>query len=94
MKEQWRAAQHYKTDDGHYCEIHFTFVKDKLPSGETVLINEGALKADTVVRFRPNARVIATAGGSNPALEGCCRQGIGHDRMDVSEALSDVLLPA
>jgi hypothetical protein len=42
--------------------IHFTFVKDELPPGETVLITEGALKADTVVRFRPNARVIATSG--------------------------------
>lgn len=42
--------------------IHFTFVKQKLPPGETVLITEGALKADTVVRFRPNARVIATSG--------------------------------
>ena len=42
--------------------IHFTFVKEKLPPGETVLITEGALKADTVVRFRPNARVIATSG--------------------------------
>jgi hypothetical protein len=30
--------------------------------GETVLITEGALKADTVVRFRPNARAIATSG--------------------------------
>lgn len=27
-----------------------------------MLITEGALKADTVVRFRPNARVIATSG--------------------------------
>ena len=42
--------------------IHFTFVKDELALGETVLITEGALKADTVVRFRPNARVIATSG--------------------------------
>lgn len=39
--------------------IHFTFVKEKLLPGETVLITEGALKVDTVVRFRPNARVIA-----------------------------------
>ena len=37
--------------------IHFTFVKDELAPGETVLITEGALKADIVVRFRPNARV-------------------------------------
>jgi hypothetical protein len=42
--------------------IHFTFVEEKLPPGETVLITEGALKADTVVRFRPNACVIATSG--------------------------------
>jgi hypothetical protein len=42
--------------------IHFTFVKEKLPPGQTVRITEGALKADTVVRFRPNARVIATSG--------------------------------
>jgi len=42
--------------------IHFTFLKQKLPPGETVLITEGALKADTVVRFRSNARVIATSG--------------------------------
>lgn len=42
--------------------IHFTFVKDEIAPGETVLITEGALKADIVVRFRPNARVIATSG--------------------------------
>ena len=42
--------------------IHFTFVQRELPPGETVLITEGALKADTIVRFRPNAWVIATSG--------------------------------
>src|SRR5215212_6966762 len=42
--------------------IHFTFVKEKLPPDETVFIAERALTADTVVRFRPNARVIATSG--------------------------------
>jgi hypothetical protein len=42
--------------------IHFTFVKDEIAPGDTVLITEGALKADTVVRFRPNVRVIATSG--------------------------------
>ncbi len=36
--------------------------KQKLPPGETVLITEGALKADTVVRLKPNARAIATSG--------------------------------
>src|SRR5688572_30472815 len=52
--------ERYGTSSG--TPIHFTFVKEKLPPAETVLITEGALKADTVVRFRPNARVIATAG--------------------------------
>ena len=42
--------------------IHFTFIQQNLPPGETVLITEGALKADTVVRLKPNARVIATSG--------------------------------
>jgi len=28
--------------------IHFTFIQQNLPPGETVLITEGALKADTV----------------------------------------------
>jgi len=52
--------ERYGTSSG--TPIHFTFVKEKLPPDETVLITEGALKADTVVRFRPNARVIATSG--------------------------------
>jgi hypothetical protein len=52
--------ERYGTSSG--TPIHFTFAKENLPPGETVLITEGALKADTVVRFRPNARVIATSG--------------------------------
>lgn len=70
-------ANDISTDENRYCwlsspqerhgtssgtPIHFTFVKQKLPPDETVLITEGALKADTVVRFRPNAHVIATSG--------------------------------
>ena len=70
-------AKDISSDENRYCwlsspqerhgtssgtPIHFTFVKQKLPPGETVLITEGALKADTVVRFRPNARVIAASG--------------------------------
>jgi len=38
-------------------------VKQKLPPGETVLITEGPLKAENVVRFKPNTCVI----GSNQA---------------------------
>jgi hypothetical protein len=40
--------------------IHFTFAPEKLPAGETVVITEGALKAETLVSFWPKARVIAT----------------------------------
>lgn len=44
--------------------IHFAFAPQRLSGGETVVITEGALKADTLVRFRPKARVIATSGVS------------------------------
>jgi len=58
----WLSSPKERHGTSSGTPIHFTFVKEKLPPGETVLITEGALKADTVVRFRPNARVIATAG--------------------------------
>jgi hypothetical protein len=58
----WLSSPQERFGTSSGTPIHFTFVKEKLPPGETVLITEGALKADTVVRFRPNARVIATAG--------------------------------
>jgi hypothetical protein len=35
-----------------------------LPPGKTVIITEGALKADVLVSLRPKARVIATSGVS------------------------------
>ena len=44
--------------------IHFTFDTRTLPPGQTVLITEGALKAQTLVSLRPRARVIATSGVS------------------------------
>jgi hypothetical protein len=58
----WLSSPQERFGTSSGTPIHFTIVKEKLPPGETVLITEGALKADTVVRFRPNARVIATAG--------------------------------
>jgi hypothetical protein len=58
----WLSSPRERHGTSSGTPIHFTFVKDKLSPRETVLITEGALKADTVVRFRPNARVIATAG--------------------------------
>ena len=44
--------------------IHFTFKPATLPPGGTVIITEGALKAQTLVSIRPKARVIATSGVS------------------------------
>jgi hypothetical protein len=58
----WLSSPNERHGTSSGTPIHFTFVKEKLPPGETVLITEGALKADTVIRFRPNARVIATSG--------------------------------
>jgi hypothetical protein len=58
----WLSSPQERHGTSSGTPIHFTFVKEKLPPGETVLITEGALKADTVVRFRPNAHVIATSG--------------------------------
>ncbi len=58
----WLSSPQERFGTSSGTPIHFTFVKQKLPPGETVIITEGALKADTVVRFRPNARVIATSG--------------------------------
>src|ERR1051325_1814846 len=58
----WLASPLERHGTSSGTPIHFTFLKQKLPPGETVLITEGALKADTVVRFKSNARVIATSG--------------------------------
>jgi hypothetical protein len=58
----WLSSPQERHGTSSGTPIHFTFVEEKLPPGETVLITERALKADTVVRFIPNARVIATSG--------------------------------
>src|SRR5258707_679791 len=44
--------------------IHFTFKPATLPPGHTVIITEGALKAQTLISLKPKARVIATSGVS------------------------------
>ena len=61
---RWLASPSERRGTGSGTPIHFTFVPQKLPAGGTVVITEGALKADTLVRFRPKARVIATSGVS------------------------------
>lgn len=44
--------------------IHFTFKPVDLPPGKTVIITEGALKAEVLASLKPKARVIATSGVS------------------------------
>ena len=61
---RWLASPSERRGTGSGTPIHFTFAPQKLPAGATVVITEGALKADTMVRFRPKAPVIATSGVS------------------------------
>lgn len=61
---RWLASPSERRGTGSGTPIHFTFAPQKLPAAGTVVITEGALKADTLVRFRPKARVIATSGVS------------------------------
>jgi hypothetical protein len=58
MRKDTVGFPHHKNDMAPVLEHQYIslFLRRK------VLITEGALKADTVVRFRPNARVIATSG--------------------------------
>ena len=61
---RWLASPSEQRGTGSGTPIHFTFAPRTLPAGATVVITEGALKADALVRFRPKARVIATSGVS------------------------------
>jgi hypothetical protein len=63
-KYRWLSSplEHNGTSSG--TPIHFTFSTGTLPPGQTVIITEGALKAETLLSLRPKARVIATSGVS------------------------------
>lgn len=61
---RWLASPAERRGTGSGTPIHFTFALRTVPASATVVITEGALKADTMVRFRPKARVIATSGVS------------------------------
>jgi hypothetical protein len=63
-KYRWLASPLERRGTSSGTPIHFTFAPETLPAGETVVITEGALKAETLISFRPKARVIATAGVS------------------------------
>lgn len=63
-KYRWLACPFESRGASSGTSIHFTFKPATLPPGQTVIITEGALKADTLVSLRPKARVIATSGVS------------------------------
>jgi len=68
-KYRWLACAFSSRSASSGTPIHFTFKPADLPSRKTVMITEGALKADTLVSLRPKARVIATSGVSNSHSE-------------------------
>jgi len=61
-KYRWLACRFESRGTSSGTPIHFTFKPATLPPGQTVIITEGALKAQTLVSLRPKARVIATSG--------------------------------
>lgn len=63
-KYRWLASPLERNGTSSGTPIHFTFSTGTLPPGQTVIITEGALKAETVLSLRPKARVIATSGVS------------------------------
>ena len=63
-KYRWLACPFESRGTSSGTPIHFTFRRETLPPGQTVIITEGALKAQTLVSLRPKARVIATSGVS------------------------------
>lgn len=63
-KYRWLACPFPFRGASSGTPIHFTFKQVDLPPGQTVIITEGALKAETLVSLRPKARVIATSGVS------------------------------
>jgi hypothetical protein len=63
-KYRWLACPFETRGTSSGTPIHFTFRRETLTPGQTVIITEGALKAQTLVSLRPKACVIATSGVS------------------------------
>jgi len=61
---RWLASPLERRGSSSGTPIHFTFKPATLPKGKTVVITEGALKAETLVSLRPQVRAIATSGVS------------------------------
>src|SRR6185312_2806252 len=68
-KYRWLACPYPFRGASSGTPIHFTFKLSDLPARKTVIITEGALKADVLVSLRPKARVIATSGVSSAHAE-------------------------
>ena len=63
-KYRWLSSPLERNGTSSGTPIHFTFPTGSLPPGQTVIITEGALKAETLLSLRPKAHVIATSGVS------------------------------
>ena len=61
---RWLASPLERRGISSGTPIHFTFSPSVLSNGKTVVITEGALKADTLVSLRPQICAIATSGVS------------------------------
>jgi hypothetical protein len=63
-KYRWLACPFPFRGASSGTPIHFTFKPVDVPPGKTVIITEGALKAEVLASLKPKARVIATSGVS------------------------------
>jgi hypothetical protein len=63
-KYRWLASPQERHGTSSGTPIHFTFRPRDLPAGRKIIYTEGALKAETLVRFEKKAHVIATTGVS------------------------------
>jgi hypothetical protein len=61
---RWLASPFERRGCSSGTPIHFTFRPSTHPEGKTVVVTEGALKAETLVSLRPQVRAIATSGVS------------------------------
>lgn len=61
---RWLASPLERCGCSSRTPIHFTFIPSTLPKGKTVVVTEGALKAETLVSLRPQVCAIATSGVS------------------------------
>ena len=61
---RWLASPLERRGCSSGTPIHFTFRPSSLSAGKTVVITEGALKAETLVSLRPQVHAIATSGVS------------------------------